>query len=584
MVDLAFSLDVRAPARRRIEVSLECDRSVFGTTATEGLLFLPVWTPGSYLVREFARHLGPVVATDAATGAPLPCRKVGKNRYGVGLAPGARRIRLTYHVHAGELTVRTADVTADHAFWNHANVLLWPVGGRGLTAEVAVRAPAGWRVACTLPRRDGGDGPVFSAGDLDAAMDAPVLCGDLVELQWAAGGVAHRALLEGTGGVTPPAGMVSDLASITRCAIEVFGEVPYRDYTFLCLFADAGHGGLEHRDGSVLLAARTALRPGKAYQDLLGLAAHELFHAWNVTRMRPQELWVYDYEQENHTSMLWLAEGFTAYYDDLICLRAGVIDQGEYLETVARNVQNLLTGQGRRKQSLAAASHDAWIRFYRPDANTRNSTQNYYGNGAVAAMCLDLTIRAATGGRCCLDDAMRHLWQTTWKQGRGYERADVEASLQHAAGTDLGPLLASLVDGPLEPGLEPLLRQFGITIRQKENGKPYLGLGFQDGCTVVGFVNEDGPAFEAGIAAGDEVLALDGLRVTADSWTPVFQAVAAVGRSLQVLVSSRGVVRTRSLVPIANPGGPLALEPIRDCSGEAAGLRAGWLGSPKAGS
>jgi predicted metalloprotease with PDZ domain len=247
------------------------------------------------------------------------------------------------------------------------------------------------------------------------------------------------------------------------------------------------------------------------------------------------------------------------------------------LAILARNLTTMLSGTGRRKQSLADASRDAWIRFYRPDENSRNSTQNYYVNGSIAALCLDLTIRRDSKGLRSLDDALRGLWQATWRAGRGYRRDDVVACLSAAAGRDLGMLLTSLVDGPLEPDLEPLLATVGIGLQGKERDKPYLGIGFEEGTTTTAFVNEDGPAFAAGIAPGDEILALNGLRTTAERWSDVFQCTASIGDPMAVLTSSRGCIRERQVTPVANPIGTLALELLAGATPEQLALRAGWL-------
>jgi predicted metalloprotease with PDZ domain len=584
LADLRFKLDVRHPERRRIEVELELDRSCFGsdgppTAAFTGTLFLPTWTPGSYLVREFSRHLSAVVAVDAETGTPLACRKVTKNRFAITLAAGCARARVRYSVYAHELSVRTADLTSDHAYWNHACVLLWPLGQTKASARLEVMIPAGWSLASPLPREmESATAITLRAADLDEAMDAPCLAGRFHRLDWQIGKVPHSVVLDGLGNVVAPAQLLDDLNRIIACAAEVFGgDLPYRQYLFLCLFAESGHAGLEHRDSTTLLSARTAMRPGKDYQEFLGLAAHEFFHVWNVKRMRPQELWSYDYEVENYTPMLWLAEGFTAYYDDLICRRANVLSVDDYLALLSKNLTTVLGARGRFRLSLADSSFDAWIRLYRPDENTRNSSQNYYGNGAVAALCLDLAIRRASDGKRSLDDAMRELYRTTYGAGRGYRREDVTACLSRTAGTELGDLLTSLIDGPLDPPLTKALAHFGVRLVNKDQDRPYLGLTFENGGTVVASVTDEGPAATAGIAPGDEILALDGVRVTAERWQDVFQTVACPDRPLPVLLASRGLIAHRTVTPTNTPIGTVALELEPTVDAPTLRRRSDWL-------
>ncbi|MBK8099248.1 MAG: M61 family metallopeptidase [Planctomycetes bacterium] len=584
---LSFRLDLRAPERRRILVTLECGRDtlVAGLADGEATLFLPTWTPGSYLIREYARHLSAVTAADAHTGVAIPCQKVSKNRFRLTLPGQVRRIRVTYQVYAHELSVRTADVTPEHAYWNHACVLLWPLGQRDCKARITLLLPAGWQLATSLSRIDGPaahrDEIVLSANDLDHAMDSPCLAGVFTRLDWLLRGVPHSVILEGLNGVCAPASFLDDLTAILERASDVFGgQLPYASYQFHCLFTESGHGGLEHADSTTLLAARTAMRPGKGYQQFLSLCAHEFFHVWNVKRMRPRELWDYDYEVENYTPMLWLAEGFTAYYDDLLCLRAGVISRSDYLALLAKSIGTVFGSMGRFKQSLADSSFDAWIRLYRPDENTRNSTQNYYVNGSIAALVLDLMIRQATDGGASLDDALRILYRTTFLAGRGYTHADVVAALSEAARRDMATTVDSLVRGSLDPELRPLLLSFGIELTNRDRDRPYLGLAFADDSTRISFVNDDGPALAAGLAPGDEILGLDGIRVQSASWSEVFGTIAAVGRSLRVLIASRGRILERVVTPTEPPVGTIGLEVLDAAPEPAVRLRRQWLDWP----
>ncbi|MDP3208675.1 MAG: hypothetical protein Q8M65_05965, partial [Rhodoglobus sp.] len=415
---LAYRIEVRDPASGEVHVTLLLPVAAYGPpTGSAGeralLLFLPVWTPGSYMVREYSRHLGAVEATDAASGAPVPVAKVSKNRFALTVAKKTQQVRVSYRVYAHELSVRTADVTGEHAFWNHSCLLLWPVDRPQLPATLDIVFPKGWRLACALPIEVVAPDPSpplasdpaapqtcrLRAHDMEHAFDSPCLLGDLQQRSWTSLGVRHTVAMDGLAAIEPPASIAEDLARIVEAAAAVFtGPLPYPEYTFLCLFAADGHGGLEHRDSTTLLMGRTALGSDKGYREFLGLAAHELFHAWNVKRLRPAEFWTYDYERENYTPFLWLIEGWTAYYDDLLCLRAGLMSRNDYLEIVSKNINSTLQAPGRLRLSLAESSFDAWIRLYRPDENTRNSSQNYYVNGSVAAMALDLTIRRESSG------------------------------------------------------------------------------------------------------------------------------------------------------------------------------------------
>lgn len=594
---LRFVLDATRPETRHLRVALEFDTQTSDPGAPSIELFLPTWTPGSYLVREYSRHLSRVRALDAASGEPLPCAKSAKNRFTIAIAPSTRRVRVEYSVHAHELSVRTADLTAGHAYWNHACVLLWPVGQPNVGAEILVRKPAGWRLACSLPRRTAdsrvlpwptaatGSGATLQtaveetlvAASLDEAVDAPCLVGTGAWLEFVVEGVPHGVVLDGLGGLTAPSSLPQDLSAIVRAAAGVFGgRLPYAHYLFLCLFTAEGHGGLEHGESTTLLVSRTALRTDKGYREFLSLAAHELFHAWNVKRLRPTEFWNYDYEHENYTELLWLIEGWTAYYDDLLCLRAGLTSVDEYLAVAARNITGMRSAPGRFRLSLAESSFDAWIRLYRPDANTKNSSQNYYGNGAVAAMCLDLQLRAATAGRSCLDDVLRSLYAATFAAGRGYRREDVFAAVASIGGPECVAALRAWTEGVLDPDLAILLAPFGLRLVPKDAGRPFLGLSFEAGKTTVATVQADTPAEASGIAPGDEILALAGLRVDSDRWGDVLQAVATVGQPIEVLLARRGVVAQLVITPSAGVGA-LTIERDPGAGAAAVSLRDAWL-------
>ena len=555
MPTLEFHIDATRPATRKIWVV--ATYSDLDQATVE--FFMPTWTPGSYLLREYSRHVSRVEAV-GDNQQPLSCRKASKNRFVV-TTDGSKTIELKYRVYAHELSVRTAHVDSSHAYWNHACVLLWPVNKRQLPANITIDYPANWGVTCSLAseasttKATDAAAVTLRASDLDHALDAPVLIGTAQQLNWDVHGIPHAIVLDGLAGITPPETLVSDLERIVKQAATVFGDsLPYESYVFMALFAAEGYGGLEHRDSTTLLMPRTSLTTESGYQDFLALAAHELFHAWNVKRMRPVEFWEYDYEQENYTKLLWLMEGWTAYYDDLLLVRAGLTTQSDYLASMAKNVRNMLAAPGRFELSLEESSFDAWIRLYRPDENTRNSSQNYYGNGAVAAMCLDLMIRRTTKGDRSLDNVLQALYQTTFTQGRGYEIADVHRVITEIAGNEVVDKLIELVTGPLDPALDDLLNDVGINIQSREAIRPFLGVGFRAGTTVLASVSDGSPADTCGLAPDDELLAIANLRVKAGNWQTTFHAVAQVGEPIALLVARKGVLQSLQATPTTGPG------------------------------
>lgn len=581
MASLEYRLDVRRPATREVGLQLEFrpdDHPEAAVADGACELFLPTWTPGSYLLREYSRHLSRVVAKDASTGQAVAVQKTAKNRFRLAGLQKGQRVVVAWTVYAHELSVRTADLTHEHAYWNHACLLLWPVGARAASARLCVSHSADWQVACALPQEPArGEGQtVLLAVDLAAAMDAPVLVGRFQSMAWDVDGVPHEAVFDGLGAVAVPARLVPDLRAVVEQARAVFGgALPYERYLFQCLFTADGHGGLEHAASTTLLMGRAALTSEAGYREFVSLAAHEHFHAWNVKRMRPTEFWDYDYERENHTPFLWLAEGWTAYYDDLLCLRAGVFTRRQYLDAAAKNVQGMLAAPGRFRLSLRESSYDAWIRLYRPDENTRNSSQNYYGNGAVAAMCLDLWLRRATRGAASLDHVVRALYAATFGCGRGYGLDDVHRALAAVGGEGAVALLESLVGDQLDPPLAELLAAFGLRLVARDAERPYLGVHFDGGVTV-GSVSRGSPAYEAGVHPGDELLAVDSLRVDGARWAETWSAVARVDKPVELLLARRGIVLRLTAIPQPSPG-TVAIEIDDAATPEAKQLLAGWL-------
>lgn len=581
---LDYRIDACRHAARELGVTLEFDLAPDRLLGAPQELFVSTWTPGSYLIREYGRHVSAVMAWDAQTGAALACRKTSKNRFEVASARDTRRVRIAYRVYAHELTVRTADVTPEHAFWNNACVLLWPVGELQCTARLRIAHPADWQLACSLSNapaepEPGGSGSAVTtvtAIGLEQALDAPILLGTLQRYDWDIEGVLHAIVFDGLAGIRPPDTLQQDLTRIVRAARAVFGgPLPYQSYLFLCLCSGDGHGGLEHADSSTLLVARTAFASTSEYREFLGLAAHELFHAWNVKRMRPAEFWCYDYEHENHTELLWLIEGWTAYYDDLLCRRAGLLRRDDYLALLAKNIGILRATPGRFALSLAASSFDAWIRLYRPDENTRNSSQNYYLNGSLAALCLDLFLRDRTVGRHGLDDVLRILYARSYGRGRGYTRTDVDAILRELGGDEVVEKLTELVDGPLDPDFGAALATVGIRLVEKDEDRPHLGVTFAAASTQITVVEAGSPAHSAGLAPGDEVLAVGNLRVTPGSWPETWKAIARVGTPIEVLVARRGVITQCTTRPQRSRGG-LALELVADATPSQRLMRDAW--------
>ncbi|HEX4621286.1 MAG TPA: hypothetical protein VH208_06935 [Myxococcaceae bacterium] len=361
---------------------------------------MPVWTPGSYLVREFARHVQDFTAFDG--GGPLPVARLDKRRFKISIRRQA--VTLRYRVYANELTVRTSHLDATHGYFNGANLFFYTADSRNQAHRLTIAAPNGWKVFTSLDE-DGGD---FVASNYDELVDSPVEVGPEEPLEFTAAGIPHRVVVWGE--PSPPgARLVADLGKICEAEAKLFGELPPRRYLFLTYLTDKGRGGLEHMASTALLYPRFGLATPKGWEDFMTLAAHEYFHLWNVKRIKPKALVPFDYSQEVYTSLLWAFEGVTSYYDNLIVRRAEVMSVARYLTRLGETLTLLQSTPGRHAQSLADASWTSWIKHYRPDENSPNSAISYYLKGEVAGCLLDLEIRRATADEQSLDDVMRLL-------------------------------------------------------------------------------------------------------------------------------------------------------------------------------
>jgi predicted metalloprotease with PDZ domain len=521
---VAYTVSMPRPYTHLLEVEMRV-RAAPGRDGYTDLV-LPVWTPGAYTVRDFARNVQEFAATDAA-GRPLPWSKVDKNtwrvRTGTGTG-GAGGWRATYRVYANERTHEVAGqaaLTDRFAFWNNAAVLMYVAGHLKAPATLRVIAADGWKVTTGL-RAVPGSPDTYQASDVDALYDAPVLAGVVKTLTFTVQGIPHRIVLQGDGNYDAER-VRRDVQKIVETTAALMGGLPYREYTFLLMMIGGNTGqGLEHAGSTAIAYPRWLFRPEANYRIFLGLAAHEFFHTWNVKRLRPDTLGPFDYTRENHTRLLWVAEGLTRYYENLLLRRAGLISDADYLQTLGRAVDDLRFVPGRRLMSLEEASFDAWTRKSPEEAE--NAAVDYYAKGGIIGALLDLEIRARSGGAKSLDDVLRALYAEyggDGKKGRNYTSADFQRACERAAGGSLEAWFARHVRGRDEPDYDASLAAAGL--RLDTNGgeeKPaeisYLGvtLAEETGRLKIVSVRGGTPAWEQGLNAGDELLAVDGMRVT----------------------------------------------------------------------
>lgn len=481
---------------------------------------MPVWTPGSYLVREFSRHVQDVSAADGA-GRPLPSRRLDKRTWQV--EPRGGDAVLTWRVYANEPSVRTNHLDGSHAFVAPAATFMEVEGWAG-PYEVTVEPPPGWQVFTPLPE----EGGAFVAADFDTLVDSPFEVGPHRSLAFEAAGRPHRLVLAGEGNWDEEA-FVRDVRPIVEQAAAIFGgRLPYERYLFVLLSMQGIRGGLEHKDASILAWGALDFAPRKRWEDFLRLVAHEHFHAWNIKRIRPKVLGPFDYAAEAYTRTLWLHEGGTVYYDGLVPVRAGVVRVKTWLSELGDSIKALESQPGRLHMSVAESSQVAWVKLYRRDEHSRNSTISYYLKGDLVCLLLDQAIRERSGGAKSLDDVMRHLFALTAPPQPGYDEERLPELLREATGVDVSELLARWVDGVEELPLDEALAWYGLKVERSVKGGngdvPAAEMGWlgadvatKEGRLVVTGVAEGTPAWRDGVYCDDEILALDGWRVDAGS-------------------------------------------------------------------
>ena len=502
-----YTVSMSKPATHLLEVEMRLKWTAMPDKAE---LKMPVWTPGSYLIREYARHVEDFAVTDA-TGKNLVWRKINKNTWQID-SKGAGEIVAKYNVYANELTVRTNELNSDHAFFNNAALLMFPKDNLQTASTVKVVPFGRWKVATGLPKVEGQTN-TFRAENFDVLYDSPFEVGDFKEVSFNVQGKPHRYVVEGEGNYNLEK-LAQDTTKIIEESYKIFGELPYNDYLFI--LNTRGGGGLEHLNSTALQFNRFGFTT--RYKDFLTLVAHEYFHLWNVKRIKPDALGPFDYENENYTRLLWVAEGGTAYYESVLVQRAGILPVEEFLAGKAAQFQALQNRPGRFETSLEDASFDAWIKYYRPDENAVNNQISYYDKGEIVNFLLDLEIRKASNGAKSLDDVMRFLYTDFYKKNRNYTPADYQSAAEAAAGKSLDDFFAKYVRGTEDIDYNATLNSFGLQLTTGETGsqKSYLGATLrQDGDKLtVTAVPKQTPAYEQGLNANDQIVAVDGVRAT----------------------------------------------------------------------
>jgi len=577
---IRYRIDLADAATHRYRVTLTVP-----SPAREQVFSLPVWIPGSYMVREFGRHLSGLQARQGRKAVPLT--QLDKTSW-CAACPGRGALTLVYEAYAFDTSVRTAFLDDSRGFFNPTSLCLRVHGQEAASHEVHLAGlAAGWDVATAMLPLAGVRHGFVSAG-YDELVDHPFELGRFWRGRFEAGGVPHEFVVAGAWPGFDGERLLADTKRICAAQIAFWhgrGKPPFSRYVFLLNTVEDGYGGLEHRASTALLANRRDL-PRKSlagqspvtdgYQTLLGLISHEYFHTWNVKRLKPAEFKQLDYGRENYTTLLWFFEGFTSYYDDLMLRRAGLIDNARYLKLIARTISGVRATPGQKVQSVAEASFDAWVKYYRSDENTPNATVSYYTKGSLVALLLDLQLRRAGES---LDALMRRLWKVA--PGGAVTEALILDEVAALGGRVLAESLAGWIHGREELPLGETLEAAGVkTTEEKASWSGSLGLKLSEGPVTgvqVRAVLNGSVAAVAGISAGDELLAVDGWRIRrlddAQQWVDE-------GRPFELLLVRGQRVRTLAVRPQSQPmpGRPLGLVADPQAAPAALALRRAWLG------
>ncbi len=533
---IRYTLKMPKPQNHYFEVEMLIE----GIDSKELEVKMPVWAPGSYLVREFAKNVNLVKAYDEK-GSILAVQKTSKNTWKIQKG-NAKKVKVNYEVYAFELSVRTSFLDLTHGYVSGTGVFMYVESLRSKAGTLDVIPYATFKkITTAMPKA--GEGIVsdskqsFTFGNYDQLVDCPIEIGNQEVFDFTSAGVKHTVALYGDGNYDI-AKLKTDMAKITQTATDVFGENPNKEYVFIVHNVVDGQGGLEHTNSTTLSVNRWTYQ-GSDYIGFLSLVAHEYFHLWNVKRIRPVELGPFNYEEENYTSLLWVMEGFTSYYDELLLLRAGYYTQDQYLQKILSGLNYVEGSEGSRVQPVAHASFDAWIKAYRPNENSANTTMTYYSRGSLLAAVLDAKIVTKFNGNKCLDHFLQKLYADYYKKlNRGFSEAEFQKALSDFMEEDMSAFFRDYVNDTKVPDYKSIFAPVGIKVDYTGSAKPSFGASFgqSGGQAIVKSVRSNSAAENTGLSVNDEVIGFNGYRVEASELDAIFAGLP-VGAPINMLVA-----------------------------------------------
>ncbi len=577
-----YSLGFSRASQHVVDVEIS-----FNSEGAETSLVMPAWVPGSYKIRDFVTHQGNLTV-ERKEGGPLETTWATSNRLKVSAhEPGTLVVR--YTCYAAERSVRHSHVDRWHAFLNPGNILMYVDGRKNESISLAIDHP--WSRVTTSLHADESTGR-YIALNYDILVDSPIEIGDHELLTFSVAGVPHEIAVTGVGNFDLQ-WLRSVCTQVIESGIKFWGTIPYDRYIFFLQFLPGVYGGLEHANSQVSAFDSTVFRDATKVRRFLSLLTHEFFHTWNVKRIRPVELGPFDYERENYTSMLWLAEGATSYYDDLISYRTGFYSEKEYLKTLSDNhIQALLDVPGRLATSIKESSYLAWVKLYNPDADSGNRFPSYYLKGGVLFLLLDLHIIGATRGERSLEDGMRALYARYMENpAEGIDQDEFMRIVSTATTVEISGIFSSWLEGVEDVDFVALFSYVGLLWKERPSKKDEIGPEVnlpvlrttwngiasreEKGRVYVARVLDDSPGADAGIGAGDELIAIDGVRVEGSATLKAALEVMQPGVAVEVLAASEGRIYSTRLIPMDRPR--MLLQPDPEATEEQVHQRRVWL-------
>jgi len=578
---IEYAISLREPQTQMVDI-LILIRDWKGGDLT---LHLPAWRPGRYQILDPAGSVRAVTATNDGD-TPLDIQKTDKDSWRVATG-GADAVRVRYRVYANELASRTRHVDSSHAFLSGSSVFMYAEELRAEPVVVRVEAPEGWRVSSGLAAGQGLN--TLVAPNYDALVDSPLEVGTHAVHPFVVDGVPHELAVWGTA-TYDPATLTRDFATIVKAHKDLFGAFPYPRYVFILHLAAGVGGGTKHINSTVIQARPTVFDTPKAYRSFLGLVSHEFFHTWNVKQFRPAGLKPYDYAHENYTTLLWVSEGTTTYYEDLLLTRCGLIKPKHFLDGLAASINAERARPGLLVQSLEESSFDSWIKHNRASPDSVNSTVSFYSKGALVNLLLDLELRQRTDNTVSLDHVMRELYRKFPLSGPGFRNADLLGILLELSGSDFEPFFRDYVRATTPLPLEASLAFAGLELVPKEPGdddekddpvkaRAYVGLNLKDadGAAVVSSVLADGPAYKAGVIAEDHIIALNGRRLRAADLEARLKTLAP-GDPIRLVLLRRDELKEVDFVAVSDPNVVLTLRRVKEPTDSQRAIYTSWLG------